>query len=86
MSSSLTKEKIREELLGYFDATFPLFDSEAPDETPLAEHGVDSLGTTNIVVHLEQQYQVEIEDSEITRANLGSLKSLVGFLDKKLNG
>lgn len=83
--ASLTKEEIREQLLRYLDETFPLFDPEAPDETPMAEHGVDSLGTTNIVVHLEQQYRIEIDDSEITRANLGSVGALTNFLDAKLN-
>jgi len=83
--ASLTKEEIREQLLRYLDETFPLFDQEAPDETPMAEHGVDSLGTTNIVVHLEQQYRIEIDDSEITRANLGSVGALTNFLDAKLN-
>ncbi len=82
---SLTKDEIREQLLRYLDETFPLFDPDAPDETPMVEHGVDSLGTTNIVVHLEQHYQIQIDDSEITRANLGSVQSLVDFLDKKLN-
>jgi acyl carrier protein len=86
MPSSLTKEEIRETLLHYLNETFPLFDPDAPDATPMAEHGVDSLGTTNIVVHLEQHYQIEIDDSEITRANLGSVRSLVDFVDRKLNG
>ena len=83
--ASLTRDEIREQLLRYLDETFPLFDPEAPDETPMAEHGVDSLGTTNIVVHLEQQYQMQIDDSEITRANLGSVEALTNFVDSKLN-
>lgn len=83
--ASLTKDEIREQMLRYLDETFPLFDPEAPDDTPMAEHGVDSLGTTNIVVHLEQQYQMQIDDSEITRANLGSVGALTSFIESKLN-
>lgn len=83
--ASLTKDEIREQMLRYLDETFPLFDPEAPDDTPMTEHGVDSLGTTNIVVHLEQQYQMQIDDSEITRANLGSVGALTNFVESKLN-
>jgi acyl carrier protein len=82
---SLTRSEIREQLLSYLDKSFPLFNPSAPDETPMTEHGVDSLGTTNIVVHLEEHFQIQIDDTEMTRANLGSVQSLVSFIDKKLN-
>ncbi|MBM3163806.1 MAG: acyl carrier protein [Chlorobium limicola] len=82
---SLTGSEIRDQLLGYLNDSFPLFIPDAPDDTPMADHGIDSLGMTNIVVQLEQQFGIEVEDAEITRANLGSVQSLVNFIGKKLN-
>jgi acyl carrier protein len=82
----LTKSEIHAQLLNYLAQTFPLFNPAAPDTVPIAEHGVDSLGTTNIVVHLENDFEIMIDDSEITRSNLGSVQSLVNFVDKKMNG
>ncbi|NTV05241.1 MAG: acyl carrier protein [Chlorobiaceae bacterium] len=82
---SLTRPEIREQLVSYLCESFPLFNPAAPEDTPMAEHGVDSLGTTNIVVYLEQHFQIEINDTEITRANLGSVQSLVNFIDKRKN-
>jgi acyl carrier protein len=82
---SLTRSEIREQIVKYLCESFPLFNSAVPDDTPMAEHGVDSLGTTNIVLHLEEYFKIQINDAEITRANLGSVESLVGFISKKQN-
>lgn len=80
----MTKEAIRTKLINYLEETFPLFDPDMPDETPITEHGVDSLGTTNIVVFLEEEFNVEIDDEEITRTNLGSIMALVDFITRKM--
>ncbi len=82
---TLAKSEIRNQLIAYLSESFPLFAADAADDTPIAEHGVDSLGLTNIVVHLEQSFSITIDDEEITRANLGSVETLVNFIDRKLN-
>jgi acyl carrier protein len=79
------RTEIREQLLKFLIETFPLFIADAPDDLPVADHGVDSLGLTNIVLFLEQHFQIGIDDSEITRANLGTVKTLVDFVERKIN-
>lgn len=81
----LSPSAIREQLVTYLAESFPLFMADAPDDTPVADHGVDSLGLTNIVVFLEQQFNIGIDDAEITRANLGSLSTLIDFVGRKVN-
>ncbi|NTU90472.1 MAG: acyl carrier protein [Chlorobiaceae bacterium] len=80
-----TTDTIREHIVGYLAESFPLFMSDTADDTPLADQGVDSLGMTNIVVYLEQQFQIAIDDAEITRKNLGSVQGIVNFVNNKLS-
>jgi len=81
---TLTPSELREQLLEFFSESFPLFDSAMPDTTPIAEHGIDSLGTTETVLYLEDHFQIQIEDSELTRANLGTLQAILAFIERKL--
>jgi acyl carrier protein len=47
------------------------------DDLPLIHEGVlDSLGILNLVTFLESAYGIDIEDSEIVPANLGTIGSI----------
>lgn len=81
---TFTPSEIRSQLLAFLSESFPLFDSSMPDATPMAEHGIDSLGTTEIVLYLEDHFQIQIEDSDLTRANLGTVQAILAFIERKL--
>ena len=79
----LTSSEIREQLLGFLSESFPLFDSTLPDTTPMAEHGIESLGTTEIMLYIEDNFHIQIEDSELTRSNFGTVQGLIAFISGK---
>ena len=82
--SQLTTGQIREDIINYLTENFPLFDINAPDETPMPEHGIDSLGITMMVLYFEDHFGVKVLDSELTRENLGNIRSLIRYVTTKL--
>lgn len=84
--ATLTSSEIRSQLLAFFTESFPLFNPDLSDTVPMSEHGIDSLGTTEIVLYLERHFQIQIADSDLTRSNLGSLQAIVDFVEHKLQG
>jgi acyl carrier protein len=82
--STFPSSKIREQLFGFLSETFPQFDPALPDTTPIAEYGFDSLGVTEIMLYLEDHFKIQIEDSELTQTNFGTIHGLVSFVTQKL--
>lgn len=81
--STLTSTNIRQNLVAFFGERFPLFDPDTPDNVPLQDHGVDSLGVTEIVLYIEEQFHFEVADTELTRENLGTVQALVSYIARK---
>jgi acyl carrier protein len=48
--------------------------------------GVDSLGFTELMAHLEDQYGIAISDEEFVPANFRCLDSVIDLVEKKLQG
>lgn len=53
------------------------------DDTPLFETLLDSTSVLALVSHLEQQYQLSIQDSEVVPANFSTLRQLAAFIQRK---
>ena len=47
---------------------------------------LDSTGVLQIIVFLEERYQISLTDDEIVADNLDSIQRLKRFVDRKLNG
>ena len=57
------------------------------DDTSLLESGIiDSTGIMELVMFLEQTFQIRVEDSEIVPDNLDSLTQLTAYIGRKLAG
>lgn len=58
---------------------------ELTDDLPLIdEHVLDSIGVLSLVSFLESEYGIDVADSEIVPARLGTLASIVRYVaDKK---
>ena len=56
------------------------------DEKPLSEYGVDSFLLLEMIVALEEQFNVTFEQSEITADVLKTVASLAGLVEGKING
>lgn len=56
-------------------------DFELKNDQSLMENGVvDSMGVMEMIQFLEEEFGVEVDDSEITEENLGSLDAIAGFV------
>ncbi len=75
-TQTLIRKYLTEELVS--------FNENVPDNAPLEEHDLDSEQIVALVLFLEEQFQIHIEDEEITIDNLGSLHALVDFVDRKM--
>jgi acyl carrier protein len=55
-------------------------------DTLFQENGIlDSIGFLEIITFVEGQFGIEIADNEVVPENLGSLRRISNFVEKKLN-
>ena len=59
-------------------------DGLSNDDSFLEKGIIDSAGVLELVVFLEEKFQVTLQDEELVPANLDSINHLVGFLQRKL--
>ena len=60
---------------------------ELKQETSFTEEGIiDSTGILELVFFLEETFSISVEDDELVPENMDSLRSIAGFIDRKLNG
>ena len=81
------QDEIRKELKDFIVGLFLMGDeSECPgDSDSFMQAGIiDSTGVLELIAFVEDQYDISIEDDEMTPANLDSLDSLVTFISGKL--
>lgn len=50
------------------------------DDLLIEDLGMDSESMLSLVIGLEERFEVEIPDSEISLANLGTIARMVGYL------
>ena len=55
------------------------------DETPLLGNVIDSTGVIELVVFIQERFTISIDDEDVTTDNLGSIKNVVAFVEKKLH-
>ncbi len=71
-------ERIRD----FISETF-FVDDVADDESFLRSGTIDSTGMLDLVMFIEETYEIEIDDSELVPENLDSINSLKAFLERK---
>ena len=52
------------------------------DDVPLTDQGIDSLGLFNIILLLQEKYEIEIPDADIDA--LDSIPAIVDYLNRRL--
>ena len=56
------------------------------EDTSFMEEGIiDSTGILELVFFLEETFSISVEDDELVPENMDSLRSIAGFIDRKLN-
>ena len=59
-------------------------DDELSDDTSFLDEGIlDSTGVLQLVFHLEDTYNIKVEDDEMLPENLDSINAICVFLESK---
>ena len=45
---------------------------------------IDSTGVIELIVFVQERFTIAVDDEEVTTDNLGSVKNVVSFVEKKL--
>ena len=54
------------------------------DDTPLLGNVIDSQGAIELVSFVQQRFNIEVDDAEVTTENLANMKTLVALVEQKL--
>jgi len=54
------------------------------DNEQLLGNVVDSTGVVELVVFLQERFDITVEDEEVTAENLGSVQNAITFIERKL--
>ena len=54
------------------------------DDTPLWGGVIDSVGLMQLIAFIEEQFDVEIEDEELTSAHFGTVSDIAALVDAKV--
>lgn len=77
------KQEVRKYIVENFLFSQTGFDLD--DEASFLDEGIiDSTGTLELIMFLEQVYQIVVEDYEIVPANLDSVANLTAFILRKM--
>ncbi|MGH9147313.1 MAG: acyl carrier protein, partial [Vicinamibacterales bacterium] len=85
--SNTQETQIREKIRGYLQENFLYMkpDFVLDDDDRLLERGiVDSMGIVELLTFIEDQFGVKPADEEISEANLGTVRAIVGFVSAKM--
>jgi acyl carrier protein len=81
----LETTNIEQEIRNYITGGFLFGRSDALNEdTPLLGNVIDSQGVIELVAFVQQRFNIEVGDDEVTTDNLATLKTVVALVEKKL--
>ena len=76
---------IEQEIRKFLTENFLFGRSEAlNDDVPLLGNVIDSTGVIELIVFIQERFTIAVDDEEVTTDNLGSVKNVVAFIEKKL--
>ena len=83
-----TKEKKIDVIREFVYGRFPLAKHHAvQDDDSLIEKGIiDSLGVLDMVLFIENRFEIMLSDEEVVGQTFESIASLAAFVGRKLNG
>ncbi len=59
-------------------------DAGPADDTPLFEEvGLDSAGTMSLVSGLEEEFEIEVPDEDLVRANFETVRAIVAYVRQR---
>lgn len=77
--------EIEQEIRNYLTEGFLFGRSEGLNEdTPLLGNVIDSQGVIELVSFIQQRFNIEVADEDVTTDNLATLKTVVALVEKKM--
>ena len=70
----------------FINEQFPLARQKALSDTDSLLHDglIDSMGTLDVVMFLEETFEIELDDDDLVMDNFASIRRLAEFTDSKL--
>ncbi len=77
--------EIKEQIKQFFEDNFMAeFNESFTSESSLLENGIiDSTGVLELVLFLEENFEIKVEDDELIPENLDSLNNIENFIKTK---
>jgi acyl carrier protein len=77
--------EIEEEIRNFLTETFLFGSGETLNEdVPLLGSVIDSQGAIELVTFIQQRFNIEVQDDEVTIGNLTSVRTVAALIEKKL--
>ena len=54
------------------------------EDVPLLGNVIDSQGVINLVAFVQERFNIEVSDDDVTTENLASVKTVVDLIERKL--
>lgn len=78
--------EIEEEIRNFLIETFLFGSGETlSEDVPLLGSVIDSQGAIELVAFIQQRFNIEVQDEEVTIGNLTSVRSVAALVEKKLH-
>ena len=79
--------EIEQEIRSFLTKKFLFGRSEAlNDDLALLGNVIDSQGVIELIVFVQERFNITVDDEEVTTDNFASVKSTVAFIQEKLRG
>ena len=77
--------EIEQEIRNFLTEKFLFGSGEAlNDDLPLLGNVIDSQGVIELIVFVQERFNLAVDDEEVTTENFASVKSTVAFIEQKL--
>jgi acyl carrier protein len=77
--------EIEQEIRSFLTEKFLFGRNEAlTEDVPLLGNVIDSQGVIELIVFLQERFDVTVDDEEVTTDTFATLKTTVAFIEKKL--
>jgi acyl carrier protein len=77
--------EIEQEIRSFLTEKFLFGRAEAVnDDLPLLGNVIDSQGVIELIVFVQERFNIVVDDEEVTTDNFASVKSTVEFIENKL--
>ncbi len=59
-------------------------DSSLKNDTPLWGGVIDSVGLMQLITFIEERFEIEVDDDELTSAHFGTVGDIAALVDRKV--